>query len=74
MANKRVVIEKIMIVQHRISYYRSRLMYDFWSSYGKCVPVAYFSILVEKPWSSQSHAKLIKKLIQLLNNLYRWSW
>ena len=35
-----------MFFQHRISYYRSRLTYDFRSCYGKCVPEIYFSILV----------------------------
>ena len=35
-----------MVFQHRISYYRSRFTYNFWSSNSKCIPEAYFSVLV----------------------------
>ena len=35
-----MVIEKTMDFQYRISFFRSPFMYDFWSSYGNCVPKA----------------------------------
>ena len=63
----------LSLSEHRISYYRSRLMYDFCSSFGKSAPEANITILgpllpflnivlVEKSWSS------ILPLIPLLAN------